>query len=67
MKYDQYVLNKKHGYIEFHVSKIQALKELDIEVGISSNIRETRKDGEYLIEVKTDLTYPKLFDIATDI
>jgi pyruvate formate-lyase activating enzyme-like uncharacterized protein len=67
IKYDQYSLDKKHGYIEFHVSKIEALKELDIEIGISSNIKETHDEGEFLIEVKTDLTYPKLFDITTDI
>ena len=46
---------------------MKALEELDIEVGISSSIMEIREDGEYLRELGVDLTYPKLFDLETDV
>lgn len=59
--------NRDHDYLEFHVSQIPALRELDVEVGISWNVMEERDDGEYLREVRIDLTTPQTFDIAIDI
>ena len=59
--------NRDHDYLEFHVSQIPALRELDVEVGISWNVMEEREDGEYLREVRIDLTTPQLFDLATDV
>ena len=46
---------------------IKLLKDLDIEVGISSNVMEVREDGKYLRELKIDRTYPKDFDLSKDI
>lgn len=62
-----YTINREHGFIEFHVSRIEDLKGLDIEVGISSSVMETREDGQYLRELKVDLTYPDVFDLETDV
>ncbi len=62
-----YTINREHRFIEFHVSQIEALQGLDIEVGISSSVMETREDGQYLRELKVDLTYPEVFDFETDV
>lgn len=59
--------NREHDYLEFHVSQIPALRELDIEVGVSWNVMEERDDGEYLREVRIDLTTPQTFDLAIDV
>jgi uncharacterized protein len=65
--YDDYQRNRDHDFLEFHVNKIQALAELDVEVAISSSVMETRADGEYLRELQVDLTYPNQFDLAADV
>lgn len=59
-------INTDYQFMEFHVSQIKLLKDLDIEIGISSNVMETREDGKYLRELKIDLTYPKAFDLKKD-
>ena len=59
--------NADYNYLEFHVSQIKLLKDLDIEIGISSNVMEVREDGKYLRELKIDRTYPKDFDLSKDI
>lgn len=61
-----YFLDTQHEYLEFHVSHIPSLLGLDSEVGISTTIMETRPDGEYLRELKVDLTYPDQFDFLSD-
>ena len=44
-----------------HVSQIKSLKELVIEIGLSSNVSEIR-DGERTIrELKVDVTTPQSF------
>jgi uncharacterized protein len=58
--------NEEHNYLEFQIHKIKELKGLDVEVGISSNIMEKRKDGTYLRELKVDLCYPDQFDFSMD-
>lgn len=63
----QFQINTDYQFLEFHVSQIKLLKDLDIEIGISSNIMETREDGKYLRELKIDLTYPKTFDLKKDV
>jgi len=63
----QYQVNMDYNFLEFHVNQIKHLKNLDIEVGISSNIMEIREDGKYLRELKIDLTYPQDFDLKQDI
>lgn len=64
INYHGYHLNKRYHYLEFHVSHIQDLIGLDIEVGISTSVLERRQDGEYLRELKVDLTYPGEFDLS---
>jgi len=59
--------NRNHDYLEFHVSQIPALRELNVEVGISWNVMEERDDGEYLCEVRIDLTTPQSFDPENDV
>lgn len=66
-KVAQFQYNPDYDFLEFHVSQIKFLKELDLEIGISSNIMEAREDGKYLRELKVDLTYPKTFDLKNDI
>jgi pyruvate formate-lyase activating enzyme-like uncharacterized protein len=61
------VRNRKHDYLDFHVSQIQALTGMDVEVGISTSTMETRSDGDYLRELKVDLTYPDRFDPVVDV
>jgi pyruvate formate-lyase activating enzyme-like uncharacterized protein len=56
-----------HDYLEFHVNQIELLKDLELEVGISSNVMETRENNDYLRELKVDLTYPDQFDFEKDI
>lgn len=63
----QFQLNSDYNFLEFHVSQIKHLKDLDIEIGISSNVMEMREDGKYLRELRIDLVYPKEFDLKKDI
>lgn len=67
MRYDEYVTNDDYGYVEFHLSKIKSLRELDIEIGLSSSVLEVRDEEPYLRELKVDLAYPRVFDFATDV
>lgn len=59
-------LNGGLGYFEFHVSQIEMLKGLDIEVGLSYNVFETRKGEQYLRELKLALVKPETFDFTHD-
>lgn len=54
-------------YLEFHVSQIPTLHELDVEIGLSTSTYEMREDGEVLRELKIDLTTPQTFDLAHDV
>jgi pyruvate formate-lyase activating enzyme-like uncharacterized protein len=65
--YRAFVRNRKHDYLDFHVSQIPALTGMDVEVGISTATLETRSDGDYLKELKVDLTYPDRFDLSIDV
>jgi pyruvate formate-lyase activating enzyme-like uncharacterized protein len=65
--YRAFVRNRKHDYLDFHVSQIPALSGMDVEVGVSTGTLETRSDGDYLRELKVDLTYPDRFDPVVDI
>ena len=65
--YDEYVENMDHDYLEFHVNLINSLRDLPIEVGISTNVNEVRENGNVLRELQIDLTYPDLFDMSTDV
>jgi len=59
----RYQLNKEHEFLEFPVQEIYALKNLDLEVAISSNIIETREDECYLRELRIELVHPKTFEM----
>lgn len=65
--YYSYQYNREYRYLEFHVSQIPKLQNVEVEIGISSTVVEKRKDGNYLRELKLDLTYPKLFNFSTDV
>ncbi len=60
-------LNHEQGYLEFHVSQIKALKKLDVEIGISSNVIEVRGKDQVVRELKVDVTTPQTFRLSTDI
>jgi hypothetical protein len=65
--YKNYEVNEAHNYLEFHVSQISALKKLDIEIGLSSNVFETRDGDRYVRELKVDCTTPQTFRLSVDV
>ncbi len=64
---DRYQINQHYHFLEFHVSDISKLADLEIEIGISSNVVEDREDGKYLRELRIDLAYPAKFHFCNDI
>ena len=60
-------LDKVHNVLAFHPEHIALLKSLDVQIGISTNVMETRQDGAYLRELVVDLTTPQTFDYVQDI
>jgi hypothetical protein len=65
--YKNYEVNEEHNYLEFHVNQIRALKKFDIEIGLSSNVFETRDGEQYIRELKVDCTTPQTFRLSVDI
>jgi uncharacterized protein len=65
--YRDYLINDQHNYLEFHVNKIGSLKKMDVGVGISSHVIETRENKQVLRELKVDVTTPQTFRLSTDI
>ncbi len=65
--YRDFQRNRDRYYLEFHVSQIPTLKELDLEIGISTSVMEARPDGNVLRELKIDVTTPQTFDLANDV
>lgn len=59
-------LNDSLGYLEFHASQIERLKGLNVEVGLSYNVLETRQDEQYLRELKLAVVQPETFDLTRD-
>jgi len=59
--------NRDRYYLEFHVSQIPALKELAVEIGVSTSVLEARPDGDVIRDKKLDLTTPQTFDLANDL
>ena len=59
-----YSMNDDGQELEFHVSKIRMLKELDVEVGISTHILEEREGETVLRELKLDVTTPQAFRLS---
>lgn len=65
--YRDFQKNKEPRYLEFHVSQIETLQDLDVEIGLSTSTLEQRQDGEYVRELKVDLTTPQTFDMGRDV
>jgi pyruvate formate-lyase activating enzyme-like uncharacterized protein len=59
--YRGYHLNHEYRFLEFHVSKIEMLHDLDVEVGISTNIMEKHGGRTCLHELKVEVTTPQSF------
>ena len=62
-----YELDNEHDYLAFHPRFVSSLKTLDVQIGISSIVMETRQDGNYLRELAIDLTTPQSFEYSQDI
>jgi pyruvate formate-lyase activating enzyme-like uncharacterized protein len=65
--YKNYEINTEHNYLEFHVSQIRSLKKFEIEIGLSSNVFETRDGERYIRELKVDITSPQTFRLSLDV
>jgi len=65
--FDNFEVNEEYNYLEFHVSQIRSLKKFDIEIGLSSNVFETREGERYIRELKVDITTPQTFRLSVDI
>lgn len=65
--YDHYEINKELGFLEFNVRKIYSLRNMDLEVGISTAVLEKREAGQVVRELKVDLTTPQTFVLDADI
>jgi uncharacterized protein len=65
--FTRFETNLEYDYLEFPVQKIQALKKLDVEIGLSTNVVEIRDGEKVLRELSLALTTPKTFDPTTDI
>ena len=62
----EYERNSQYDYLEFPVAAIGALRNLDVEVAVSTAVMEARPDGQYLRELRLDLASPQTFDPAVD-
>jgi uncharacterized protein len=65
--YHDYVVSEQHDSLEFHVDRISSLKKLNIEVGISNQVVETRENEPVLRELKVDVTTPQTFRLSADV
>ena len=65
--YRDYAISDEHQSLEFHVSQIASLKKMEIEVGISTSVIETRENEQVLRELKVDVTTPQTFRLSKDI
>ena len=65
--YRDYSMSEQHNFLEFHVDKIRSLSKMNIEVGISSSVIESRDNEQVLRELKVDVTTPQTFRFSKDI
>ena len=65
--YRDYVTSEEHKSLEFHVNQIARLKKMEIEVGISTSVIETRENEQVFRELKVDVTTPQTFRLSQDI
>ncbi|MFN8447375.1 MAG: radical SAM protein [Anaerolineae bacterium] len=64
--FNDYTVNQRYQFVEFPLSRIPALRELPVEIGISSSVIEYRESERFIRELAVDLTTPQLFDPALD-
>ncbi|MBE3598442.1 MAG: radical SAM protein [Limnochordaceae bacterium] len=55
------------GYVEFLPTHVPLLRGLPVQLALSTAVMESRDDGEYLRELRVDLTTPDTFDLHTDV
>lgn len=60
-----YYINSEHDFLEFHIKDIKTLKDMDVEIGLSSSIVETREGEKYLRELKIDQILPQTFSLKS--
>jgi pyruvate formate-lyase activating enzyme-like uncharacterized protein len=65
--YNDFVFSEQHNSLEFHVNRISSLKKLNVCVGISSQVIETRENEQFLRELKVDTTTPQTFRLSSDV
>ncbi len=65
--FDRYDLYPERNYLEFPVRKISLLKKVDVEIAISTNIREDRDGEKVLRELRVDWTTPQSFEPDKDL
>ncbi len=65
--YHDYFVDQGHESLEFHVDRISTLKKLNVDVGISSQVIETRGNEPFLRELKVDVTTPQTFRLSADV
>lgn len=63
----EYLYSEEHQSLEFHVSHIARLKNMEIEIGISTQVVETRQNEFVLRELKVDVTTPQSFRLSKDV
>jgi pyruvate formate-lyase activating enzyme-like uncharacterized protein len=56
-----------YGYLEFNPRHMRALANLEVEVGISTNVLEQRAGEQVMRELKVDVTTPQVFDLSKDL
>lgn len=59
--YRNYEIDQQYGYLEFNIDQMRKLKNLDVEVGISTSTLEHRAGDLVERELKIDLTTPRTF------
>jgi len=53
-KFKDYFLNEELNYLEFPLAQLPQLKDLSVEIVVSTNVIEERSDGSYLRELRLD-------------
>lgn len=65
--YHDFQRNREHYFVEFHPNMVEKLQAEEIEIGISTNVIESRGGSDVLRELRIDRTTPQSFTPSTDI
>lgn len=60
--FGDYRRDRDHDFLEFHVSQIPELRDMDLEVGLSWSVFEERNGAPVQRELRIDLIHPETFD-----